>query len=193
MNWSEPLVDCPGVIHFLLRVLSYLFVSLCYGISPVPVRELLVRVCNAQNGRLLKRPASNLQPNWQAVGSEATGERYGGQACQVEGHVQAQQRRCCIFPATTNTDLPVSLLYKNGRDGQRGQYQSVDPLQHTAHTIREDTALVQRVKILNRRYSLPFQQALQRHISVVVAVLTQPTFLHMGKRCFRLLDGAVHF
>src|SRR6266566_9093560 len=150
MNWSEPLVDCPGVIHFLLRVLSYLFVSLCYGISPVPVRELLVRVCNAQNGRLLKRPASNLQPNWQAVDSEATGERYGGQTCQVEGHVQAQQRRCCILHYTINTDLLVGLLSKDGGNGQRGQYQGVDPLQHTAHTMRKDTALVQRAKIINR-------------------------------------------
>src|SRR5215467_8142537 len=96
------------------------FASLCYGFSAVPVGELLVGVSNAQNGRLLKRPASNLQPNWQAVGSEATGERYGGQACQIEGHVQAQQRRCRILFDTVNTDLLVGLLDKNGRNGQRG-------------------------------------------------------------------------
>src|SRR5438034_3616050 len=83
----------------------------------MPIRELLVGVGNAQNGRLLKRSPGNLQSNWQAVGSEATGERYGGQTRQVEGHGQAQQRHRRVLPGTINADLLVGLFYENGRNG----------------------------------------------------------------------------
>ena len=102
----------------------------------MPIRELLVGMSDAQNGRLFKRAPGNLQANWQSICREATRERYGGQARQVEGHSQAQQRRCCVLRDTINADLLVGLFHENGRDGQCGQYQRVDLPPHT-ETWRE--------------------------------------------------------
>src|SRR6266851_7827967 len=108
---------------------------LYFTLPPVPIRQLLISMGNTQHCRLFKRSPGNLQANRQAICREATGERYGGQTRQVEGHSQAQQRRCCVLRDTINADLLVGLFYENGRDGQCGQYQRVDLPQYSAHTV----------------------------------------------------------
>src|SRR5260221_9843975 len=87
-----------------------------FTLPPVPIRELLVGMSDAQNGRLFKRAPGNLQANRQAICREATGERYGGQTRRGGGSKPRQQPRFFVLRDTTTANLLGGLLSEKGRE-----------------------------------------------------------------------------